>query len=74
MVIKCRVGDRASRDRAELCLEASILRMRECVCVSQAQKKEENLLPLGAGSGCDSFPNYQGGLGSFGYKTSVKGG
>lgn len=64
------MGDRASRDRAEWCLETSIL----SVCVSQGQEKEENLVPLGAGSGCDSFPNYQGGLGSFGYKTSVKGG
>lgn len=44
------------------------------MCVSQGQEREENLVPLGAGSGCDSFPNYQGGLRSFGYKTSVKGG
>lgn len=44
------------------------------MCVSKGQEKEENLLPLGAGSRCDSFPNCQGGLGIFGYKTSVKGG
>lgn len=42
--------------------------------MSQGLEREESLTPLGAGSGCDSFPNYQGGLGSFGYKTSVKGG
>lgn len=42
------------------------------MCVSPDQEKEENLEALGAGSGHDSFPNYQGGLGSCGYKTSVK--
>lgn len=43
------------------------------MCVSRPGEGG-NLLHLGAGSGCNLFPNYQGGLGSFWYKTSVKGG